>query len=151
MRALIRRVLSASVVVRGSTVATIKSGLLVYVGIDKEDLENDLVWACKKILGLRVFEDSNQKMNLSLENLNRELLIVSQFTLFGSFKKGFRPSFNQAASPASALEMYLAFVQKLKKLHQGVVKSGQFGADMKIQATDDGPVTLWLDSKSKEY
>ena len=151
MRALIRRVLNASVTVREECVGEISNGLLVYVGVSKDDTNDDLIWISKKILGVRIFEDSDQRMNLSMCDLNRDILLVSQFTLYGSLKKGYRPSFNDAANQEVAFLHYEQFLNLMKRSYKGNIQSGQFGENMQIEAVDDGPVNLWLDSKSKNY
>jgi D-aminoacyl-tRNA deacylase len=151
MRALVRRVLSATVSVNSKTVGEINRGLLVYLAIHKDDEDSDLGWISQKILGMRVFEDDAKKMNISLVEKEYELLVISQFTLFGSLRKGFRPSFNNAATPEFAVGQYRKFLQIIKEKSKGKVASGEFGADMKILSIDDGPVTLWLDSKDKNY
>ena len=151
MRALVRRVLSATVSVNSKTVGKINRGLLVYLAVHKDDEDSDLGWISQKILGMRVFEDDAKKMNISLVEKEYELLVISQFTLFGSLRKGFRPSFNNSATPEFAVGQYRKFLQVLKEKVKGRVESGEFGADMKILSIDDGPVSLWLDSKEKNY
>jgi D-tyrosyl-tRNA(Tyr) deacylase len=151
MRALVRRVLSATVSVNSKTVGKINRGLLVYLAVHKDDEDSDLGWISQKILGMRVFEDDAKKMNISLVEKEYELLVISQFTLFGSLRKGFRPSFNNAATPEFAVGQYRKFLQVLKEKFTGRVASGEFGADMKILSIDEGPVSLWLDSKEKNY
>lgn len=151
MRALVRRVLSATVSVDSKPVGEINRGLLVYLAVHKDDEDSDLVWISKKILGMRVFEDDEQKMNISLVEKEYDLMVISQFTLFGSLQKGFRPSFNHAATPEFAFGQYRKFLQIIKEKLKGRVVSGEFGADMKILSIDDGPVSLWLDSKEKNY
>ena len=151
MRALVRRVLSATVSVNSQTVGEINRGLLVYLAVHKDDEDSDLGWISQKILGMRVFEDDAKKMNISLVEREYELMVISQFTLFGSLRKGFRPSFNNAATPEFAVGQYRKFLQIIKEKLNGRVASGEFGADMKILSIDDGPVSLWLDSKEKNY
>lgn len=151
MRALVRRVLNSTVLVKQEIVGKISKGLLVYVGVHQQDELEDLDWMVRKILGMRVFENNESKMQLSMFDLNYDLLVVSQFTLFGTLKKGFRPSFNLAADPSFAQEQYLNLIEKLRKTYDGVVEVGKFGANMVIESTDDGPVSLWLDSKEKNY
>ena len=151
MRALVRRVLSASVMINKKTVGQINQGLVVYLGIHKDDLFYDLEWIAKKVLGLRVFEDDLGKMDFSILDQEYELLLISQFTLFASLHKGFRPSFNHAASSTFAVSKYCEFIQLIKQKFTGHLATGEFGADMKIQSIDDGPVSLWLDSKAKNY
>ena len=151
MRALVRRVLSATVSVNCKTVGEINRGLLVYLAVHKDDEDSDLGWISQKVLGMRIFEDDAKKMNISLVEREYELMVISQFTLFGSLRKGFRPSFNNAATPEFAVGQYRKFIQVLKEKFKGRVASGEFGADMKILSIDDGPVSLWLDSKVKNY
>ena len=128
----------------------ISAGLLVYLGIQQADLPEDLEWIIKKILGIRIFEDEPGQMKAPVGQ-GSGILVVSQFTLFGNLKKGGRPSFHRAAPPQSAEGVYNDFVIKLKKIHSGPVESGVFGADMLVVASDDGPVTIWLDSRNKNY
>ena len=151
MRALVRRVVSATVSVNNQSVGKINRGLLVYLAIHKDDEDKDLEWISQKILGMRVFEDDNQKMNISLVEKEYDLMVISQFTLFGSLRKGFRPSFNHAATPELAVVQYRKFLQMIKEKLKGRVASGEFGADMKIHSIEDGPVSLWFDSKEKNY
>ena len=151
MRSLIRRVHKAAVEVDSETIGQISQGLVVYIGIYVNDLEDDLYWMSKKILGLRVFEDDAHKMSYSLLDKQLDLLIVSQFTLFGSLKKGYRPSFNRAAPPGFAHEKYNQFVKIIKEQFIGHVATGEFGKEMQINSIDDGPVSLWLDSRNRSY
>lgn len=151
MRALVRRVLSATVSVDSQPVGEINRGLLLYLAVHKDDKDSDLAWISQKILGMRVFEDDKQKMNISLVEKEYDLMVISQFTLFGSLQKGFRPSFNNAATPEFAIGQYHKFLQIIKEKLKGKVASGEFGADMEILSIDDGPVSLWLDSKDKNY
>ena len=151
MRALVRRVLSASVSVEGLVVGEIGPGLVLYLGVHEDDGQSDLDWVVKKIVGLRVFEDGQKKMNLSLLDTGLELLLISQFTLYGSLLKGYRPSFNQSASPQKARMLYGNFVRSITKLMPNRLATGEFGKDMKIQSIDDGPVSIWLDSKARNY
>lgn len=151
MRSLIRRVHKAAVEVDSETIGQISQGLVVYIGIYVNDLDDDLYWMSKKILGLRVFEDDAHKMSYSLLDKQLDLLIVSQFTLFGSLKKGYRPSFNRAAPPGFAHEKYNQFVKIIKEQFIGHVATGEFGKEMQISSIDDGPVSLWLDSRNRSY
>ena len=151
MRSLIRRVHKAAVEVDSETIGQISQGLVVYIGIYVNDLEDDLYWMSKKILGLRVFEDDAHKMSYSLMDKQLDLLIISQFTLFGSLKKGYRPSFNRAAPPGFAHEKYYQFVKIIKEQFIGHVATGEFGKEMQISSIDDGPVSLWLDSRNRSY
>lgn len=150
MRALIQRVLNASVTIDGKVYADINQGLLVLVGVEDEDTEEDIDWQIKKITNLRIFNDKDEKMNLSLSEVSGEIMIVSQFTLFASTKKGNRPSFIRSANPNKAIPLYDLFVKKLNQTLPNQVKTGIFGSDMKVNLTNDGPVTIWLDSKNKE-
>tara|TARA_B100000242_G_C42950626_1_gene440794 strand:+ start:334 stop:786 length:453 start_codon:yes stop_codon:yes gene_type:complete len=150
LRLLIRRVDSANVKVAGSITGQIKKGLVVYVGIEKDDEISDLEWGVKKTLGLRIFDDSDGKMNLPI-NYKMGILVVSQFTLHGNLKKGYRPSFNRAAVSNLACPLYNKFIDMIGESFDGAVKNGKFGAHMKIALQEDGPVTIWLDSKNKNY
>jgi D-tyrosyl-tRNA(Tyr) deacylase len=150
VRALVRRVSQASVKVDGQVVGQIDQGLLIYLGIHQDDELTDLDWLIQKILGLRIFEDEHGKMNLSILP-EQGILLISQFTLFGNLKKGYRPSFNRAANPKKGEELFDLFLAKLGGLFQGNLASGVFGADMKIEAIDEGPVTLWIDSRERNY
>jgi D-tyrosyl-tRNA(Tyr) deacylase len=150
VRALVRRVSRASVKVDGQVVGQIDQGLLIYLGIHQDDELTDLDWLIQKILGLRIFEDEHGKMNLSILP-EQGILLISQFTLFGNLKKGYRPSFNRAANPKKGEELFDLFLAKLGGLFQGNLASGVFGADMKIEAIDEGPVTLWIDSRERNY
>ena len=151
MRALLRRVLSASVSVNDLVVGKIGPGLVLYLGVHKDDDQNDLDWVVKKIVGLRVFEDGQKKMNLSLIDTGLELLLISQFTLYGSMFKGYRPSFNESASPQKARMLYRNFINSITTHLPNRLATGEFGEDMKIQSIDDGPVSIWIDSKAKNY
>lgn len=146
MRSVIQRVNYASVKVDGEVIGEIKKGILVLLGVCDEDTEKDMVYMADKITGLRIFEDEDEKMNLSLEDVGGELLVVSQFTLFGDCRKGKRPSFSSAGNPDYANEMYEKFVEYVKEKGFSV-KTGRFGADMKVELLNDGPVTLMIDSK----
>ncbi len=137
-------------VVEASVVGQISTGLLIYLGIQQTDSTEDLNWITKKILGIRIFENETGKMNSSISE-KEGILVVSQFTLFGNLKKGFRPSFHRAAPPQDAERIYEDFLRKLKHQHLGPVQSGIFGTDMSVLALDDGPVTIWLDSRNKNY
>lgn len=146
MRAVVQRVKEASVEVDDKAIGAINHGLLVYLGVTHEDDKEDLQYMIDKIPNLRIFEDEDEKMNRSLKDVEGELLIVSQFTLYGDARKGRRPSFIQAARPESATPLYEALIKNLRE--QGIhVETGEFGADMKVSSLNDGPVTLLLDSK----
>jgi D-tyrosyl-tRNA(Tyr) deacylase len=151
LRALIRRVLSASVSVEGLVVGEIGPGLVLYLGVHDDDDASDLDWVVKKIVGLRVFEDGQKKMNLSLLDTGLELMLISQFTLYGSLIKGYRPSFNQSASPQKARMLYGNFISSITKHLPNRLATGEFGENMKIESIDDGPVSIWLDSKARNY
>lgn len=150
MRAVIQRVYSASVTVDGLEVSSINTGLLVLLGVDQNDQQEDLQWLASKIVGLRIFSDADQKMNLNISDVGGELLVVSQFTLFGATKKGNRPSFIRAAPADMGRTYYEEFCLLIERLTKTKVKRGVFGADMKVTLTNDGPVTLIIDSKNKE-
>jgi D-tyrosyl-tRNA(Tyr) deacylase len=150
VRALVRRVSRACVKVEEQVVGQINQGLLIYLGIHQDDELTDLDWLIQKILGLRIFEDEDGKMNLSILP-EQGILLISQFTLFGNLKKGYRPSFNRAANPKKGEEFFDLFHSKLEGLFQGNLASGVFGADMKIEAIDEGPVTIWIDSRERNY
>ena len=146
MRAVVQRVKAASVTVSGEEVGKINPGLLVFLGVGKEDHADDLVYMVNKIAGLRAFEDDNGKMNLALSDVSGELLVVSQFTLLGDCRKGRRPSFTDAADPGKAQKFYNDFIAEMKK--QNIkVSTGVFQAMMEVSLVNDGPVTFLLDSK----
>lgn len=146
MRAVIQRVTNANVTVEDSITGKINKGLLIFLGVENNDTENDLNYIIEKIINLRIFEDDNNKMNLSLLDVKGELLIVSQFTLLGDCRKGRRPSFTEAAPPDMAKEMYNKFI-KICKEKEIKTQTGVFQADMKVNLCNDGPVTLLIDSK----
>ena len=149
MRAVIRRVTKANVRVEGEEVGHIGPGLLVYLGVGSDDGEGDVAWLVAKIAGLRIFEDSADRMNLSVKDTAGEVLTVSQFTLYGNIRKGFRPSFNRAAPPERGEVLYQHFVQRMEAELGKAVSTGRFGAGMEIEAVDDGPVTILIDTKDK--
>ncbi|WP_296645377.1 D-aminoacyl-tRNA deacylase [Romboutsia sp. 13368] len=145
MRAVVQRVSSSKVTVDGNITGEIKKGLLVLLGVTHEDTSKDVDYIIDKVLNLRIFEDENQKMNLSLKDVEGELLVVSQFTLYGDCRKGRRPSFSTAARPELATKLYEEFIEKSRK--EGIVtQTGQFGAHMMVDLTNDGPVTILLES-----
>ena len=150
MKILIQRVSHASIEVEDTMHAQIKSGLLIFLGIEKDDDSSDVDYLVGKSAALRIFNDPNGKMNLSVQDVGGEALIVSQFTLHASTKKGNRPSYVKAARPEYAIPLYEYFIQKMNLELPEKVKSGVFGADMKIQLLNDGPVTIMIDSKNKE-
>ena len=150
MRVVIQRVSEASVTIEGQVKSSIGWGLLILLGVEDTDNQEDIQWLCAKISKLRIFNDEAGLMNLSVQDFGGELLVVSQFTLHASTKKGNRPSFIRAARPDFAIPMYEAFVKTLE-LESGLpVKTGVFGADMKVRLLNDGPVTIVMDSKTKE-
>lgn len=150
MRILIQRVSEAKVVIDGNVSGEIKHGLLVLLGIETEDTEEDADWLIKKLSALRIFSDQEGKMNLSIQDVQGNFLVVSQFTLHASTKKGNRPSYIKAARPEQAIPLYEYFKKTLEKETGLHVESGEFGADMKVHLVNDGPVTIWIDSKNKE-
>ncbi|MEX0332577.1 MAG: D-aminoacyl-tRNA deacylase [Puniceicoccaceae bacterium] len=151
MRAVIQRVNWGEVRVANKVAGAIGKGLLVFLGIEKSDTEKDMLWLANKIPVIRCFEDDEGKMNRSLIDLDLELMVISQFTLFGSLRKGTRPSFNRAAEPAMAIPIYEQFVATLEQITGRPVATGIFGAEMLIQAHNDGPVTLVLDTHDKDF
>lgn len=146
MRVVVQRVKHASVTINGNVNGKINNGFLVLLGIQSTDSEQDVDYLVKKVTNLRIFSDGNDKMNLSLKDVNGELLIVSQFTLYANCKEGNRPSFVEAAKPDIAIPLYEYFVSECKKIIP-VVETGIFGADMKVDLLNDGPVTIIMDSK----
>lgn len=146
MRVVVQRVKHASVTINGTVNGKINNGFLVLLGIQSTDSEQDVDYLVKKVTNLRIFSDENDKMNLSLKDVNGELLIVSQFTLYANCKEGNRPSFVEAAKPDIAIPLYEYFVSECKKVIP-VVETGIFGADMKVDLLNDGPVTIIMDSK----
>lgn len=149
MRVLIQRVSEASVTIDGATTAKIGIGLLILLGIEHEDDQEDIDWLCKKIVGLRIFSDEAGLMNLSVQDISGDMLVVSQFTLFASTKKGNRPSYIRAARPEVAIPLYEKFIAVLGSESNKLIQTGTFGADMKVSLLNDGPVTIWIDSKDK--
>ena len=150
MRALIQRVSSASVQIDNKVFSKIGNGLLVLLGGEEEDSDSDIDWLSSKISQMRIFDDKNNHMNLSVNDINGEVLVVSQFTLHASTKKGNRPSYIRASKPDHAVPMYEAFILQMKNKILNGVSSGQFGACMQVELINDGPVTIWVDSKSRE-
>ena len=150
MRALIQRVNQASVSVHGSIISEIRVGLLVFLGIEAEDTSEDIEWLASKIVRLRIFPDKDDSMNLSLVDNDGEILVVSQFTLYASTRKGNRPSFVKAAPPQFAERQYNSFCHRLESDLGRAVRCGIFGARMQVALTNDGPVTIWIDSKRRE-
>lgn len=150
MRAIIQRVLSSSVKVNNQIIGEITKGLMILLAVEESDTHDDIVWLGNKIAQMRIFGDDQGKMNLSLKDISGSALIVSQFTLFASTKKGNRPSFIKSAKPEFANDMYQEFVKFLSVEHDIPTQTGQFAADMKVELINDGPVTIILDSKNKE-
>ena len=150
MRALIQRVSSASVQIDNKVFSKIGNGLLVLLGVEDEDSDSDIEWLSSKISQMRIFDDKNDNMNLSVNDINGEVLVVSQFTLHASTKKGNRPSYVRASKPDHAVPMYEAFILQMKDKIINGVTSGQFGACMQVDLINDGPVTIWIDSKNRE-
>lgn len=150
MRFVIQRVSEASVTINTLKHSEIEQGFLVLVGIEELDTKEDAEWLCQKLIGLRIFSDTEGKMNVSLKDINGDILLVSQFTLFASTKKGNRPSFIKSAKPEIAIPLYEFCISLLTQLLEKPIKTGIFGADMKISLVNDGPVTILIDSKNKE-
>lgn len=150
MRVVIQRVKHASVTIESVCKSAIQQGFLVLVGIEEADTEEDANWLCKKIAGLRVFDDENGTMNKSVIDINGEVLVVSQFTLMASTKKGNRPSYIRAAGHAHAIPLYEYFCNEMSIAIGKQVGTGEFGADMKVELLNDGPVTICMDTKNKE-
>jgi D-tyrosyl-tRNA(Tyr) deacylase len=150
MRAAIQRVNRASVTINNMLKSSIKQGLLVFIGIEDADNQEDVKWLSKKIVNLRIFDDENGVMNRSVLETNGDILVVSQFTLHASTKKGNRPSYIRASKPETAIPLYNLFCSELDIELGHVVKTGEFGADMKVELLNDGPVTIWIDTKNRE-
>ncbi len=150
MRAVIQRVSDASVVVEDEKVANIQQGLLVLLGIEIEDSQEDADWLANKISALRIFSDSEGKMNNSIIDVDGDVIVVSQFTLHAKTKKGNRPSYIKSARPEQAIPLYDQFKKELSEVIGKQVQSGEFGADMKVSLVNDGPVTVIIDTKNKE-
>ena len=150
MKAVLQRVSKASVEINSNIVANINFGLLILIGIEEADNQEDINWLCQKIVNLRVFSDENQVMNLSVKDTNGEVLLVSQFTLHASTKKGNRPSYIKAAKPEIAIPMYQKCITQLESELGKKIQTGQFGADMKVALVNDGPVTILIDTKNRE-
>ena len=150
MRIVVQRVAKASVTIGGELRSEIGKGMLVLVGIEDADGSDDVKWLCSKLSKLRIFEDDKAAMNLDISSVDGSFLVVSQFTLFAMTKKGNRPSFIRAARPEHAVPLYEMFLQRLAELSGRPVRCGEFGADMKVELLNDGPVTIIIDSKNKE-
>ena len=150
MRFVIQRVTEASVSIDNTLHSSINQGFLVLVGIEELDTTEDATWLCSKLISLRIFSDDEGKMNLSVQDIKGDVLLVSQFTLFASTKKGNRPSFIKSAKPDVAIPLYEYCISQLSTMLQKPIKTGVFGADMKVTLVNDGPVTILMDSKNKE-
>jgi len=151
MRVVIQRVKNAAVKIRNKNYSSVGQGLLVFLGIENDDGENDISWLCKKIIQLRIFDDKDGVMNLSVADIDGEILVISQFTLHAKTKKGNRPSYIKAARPDVAIPVYKKFVEKLGFYLEKEIKTGEFGALMQVSLVNDGPVTIIIDSKNKDY
>ena len=150
MRIVIQRVNSASVTIDGAVKSSIQQGYLILLGVCEEDSMEDVEWLVKKVVGLRVFDDENHVMNCSIMDVGGEVLVISQFTLFASYKKGNRPSWFKAGSHEHSIPLYEAFCHRLSEAMGKPVGTGEFGADMKVSLVNDGPVTICMDTKNKE-
>ena len=150
MKTVIQRVAYASVTIENQIVAKINSGLLILIGIEDQDNQEDTNWLVSKIVNLRIFDDENNVMNLSVKDTDGEIIVVSQFTLQASTKKGNRPSYIKASKPEIAIPIYENFIQKLQLEFGKKIQTGIFGADMKVMLVNDGPVTIVIDSKNRE-
>ncbi len=146
MRALIQRVKRASVTINSQITGKINEGLLIFLGVGEDDTEKQVQYLVEKCTGLRIFTDEQDKMNLSVKDIKGEILVVSQFTLYGDCKKGKRPSFVRAARPETAIPLYESFIAHCKNTGLNI-QTGEFGADMQIELINDGPVTIWLDTE----
>jgi D-tyrosyl-tRNA(Tyr) deacylase len=151
MRVVIQRVKSATVEIRNKLHSSVGQGLLVFLGIENDDGEEDINWLCKKIIQLRIFDDKDGVMNLSVADINGEILVISQFTLHAKTKKGNRPSYIKAAIPDVAIPLYEKFLEKLGFYLVKEIKTGEFGALMQVSLVNDGPVTIIIDTKNKDY
>lgn len=150
MRIVIQRVSHASVTINGTVKSAIQKGYLILLGICEEDTQEDVEWLVKKVIGLRVFDDENGVMNKSIMDVGGEILVISQFTLFASYKKGNRPSWLRAAKHDISIPLYNEFCKRLSEALGKPVGTGEFGADMKVELLNDGPVTICMDTKNKE-
>lgn len=150
MRAVIQRVIQASVTIAGKVHASIEDGLLVFLGIEDSDTDEDIEWLSNKIINLRIFNDGNGVMNIPVTEIDGEILLISQFTLHASTKKGNRPSYIRASKPDIAIPLYEKMIQQLSRDMEKIIKTGIFGADMKVELLNDGPVTIIIDTKMKE-
>jgi len=150
MRVVIQRVKEASVSISGRLKSQIQGGMLILLGIEEADTQEDIEWLCRKIVALRIFDDENGVMNRSIMDAGGDIIVVSQFTLFASTKKGNRPSYIRAARPETAIPLYEAFCRHLATLLGKPIGTGEFGADMQVSLLNDGPVTICIDTKNKE-
>ena len=150
MRTVIQRVASASVTIENKVKSAIENGLLIFVGIENMDDENDIEWLSNKIINLRIFDDENKILNVSLKEINGDILLISQFTLHASTKKGNRPSYIRASKPEVAIALYEKLILQLEKDLGKNILTGTFGADMKVNLLNDGPITILIDTKNKE-
>ena len=150
MRIVIQRVSRASVTIEGTVKSAIEKGYLILIGVCEEDTEEDVEWLVRKVIGLRVFDDENGVMNRSIMDVDGNILVISQFTLFASYKKGNRPSWLRAARHEISVPLYKSFCTKLSAALGKKVGTGEFGADMKVELLNDGPVTICMDTKNKE-
>lgn len=150
MRVVIQRVSEASVIINNEVKGAIKKGLLILLGIENDDNQDDIKWLCGKINRLRIFNDPNGQMNLSVQDVGGDFLVISQFTLHASTKKGNRPSYIKAAKPDIAIPLYEKFINLLEQESGKKIQTGKFGADMKVQLINDGPVTIIIDTKNKK-
>jgi D-aminoacyl-tRNA deacylase len=150
MKVVIQRVSESSVTINGQVKSSIAHGLLVLLGIEDEDIEEDIYWLVQKIINLRIFNDEKGVMNISVKDAQGEILVISQFTLHASTRKGNRPSYIKAARPEQAIPLYEKFIKVAEEALGKLIKTGEFGADMKVALVNDGPVTIIIDSKIKE-
>jgi D-aminoacyl-tRNA deacylase len=150
MRVIIQRVLRASVTIDNSVKFSIKNGLLVLVGIEDADIDEDIKWLANKIVNLRIFDDENKVPNISVKDTGGDILVVSQFTLQASTKKGNRPSYIKASKAEIAIPLYEKLITQLERDFNKKIFTGEFGADMKVELINDGPITIWIDTKNKE-
>lgn len=150
MRAIVQRVLEASVSINKQLKASINIGLLVFVGIEDADTADDIEWLAKKIVSLRIFDDADRVPNLNINAVNGDILLVSQFTLHAGVKKGNRPRYIKASKPQIAIPLYESLIKSLEKESGKPIFTGTFGADMKVALINDGPITIWMDTKNKE-
>ena len=151
MRIVVQRVSEASVTIAGEMISKIDKGMMILLGIEDADTEDDIEWLCNKVTKLRIFSDENDAMNLDINQIEGSFLVVSQFTLHAMTKKGNRPSFIRAARPEKAIPLYEKFLERLASISGRPVQCGQFGADMDVALINDGPVTIIIDSQNKEF